>query len=76
MDPPLAKAEPIRDTSSASVIAYLRKCAKCHAANVKQERENVRETALQTSRSVKQEREEVFQAPEQRFPCCLWRRPW
>jgi len=36
----------------------------------------VRETALQTPRSVKQGGKEVLQAPEQRFPCSAWRRPW
>jgi len=34
------------------------------------------ETALQTARSVKKEGEGVLQAPEQRFPCSPWRRPW
>jgi len=38
--------------------------------------ENTREKQLCTSRSVKNEEEEVLQAPEKRFPCNLWRRPW
>ena len=32
----------------------------------------MRETTLQTPRSVKKEGEEVLQVPEQRFPCSLW----
>jgi len=36
----------------------------------------VRETTLQTLRSVKKGREEVLQAPEHRFPCSAWRRAW
>jgi len=32
----------------------------------------VRETTLQTPRSVKREGEEVLQMPEQRFPCSPW----
>jgi len=34
----------------------------------------VRETVLQTPRSVKKEGEEVLQAPEQTLPCSLWRK--
>ena len=33
----------------------------------------MRETTLQTPRSVKKEGEEVLQAPEKRFPCSPWR---
>jgi len=45
------------------------------AAGIRQG-DNMRETTLQTSRSVKKEGEEVLQGPEQRFPCSPWRRPW
>ena len=43
----------------------------------REEWDNVRETTLQTSRSVKKEREEVLETPEQRvFPCSSCWRPW
>ena len=38
-------------------------------------RDDVRETTLQTPRSVK-EGEEVLKTLEHRFPCSPWRRPW
>lgn len=37
LDPPLAKAEPISDTASASVITYLRSGKKLLTAAVRQE---------------------------------------
>jgi len=57
---------------SASVITYLKRGKRCCTAAVREEREPVRETTLQTARSVKKEREEVLQALEQRFPCSPW----
>ena len=36
----------------------------------------MRETLLQTPRSVKKDGKEVLQVPEQRFPCSPWCRPW
>ena len=36
----------------------------------------MKETTLQTLRSVKKEGEKVLQAPEQRFPCSPWWRLW
>jgi len=36
----------------------------------------VRETTLQTPRSVQKEGEEVLQVPERIFPCSPWGRPW
>ena len=74
MDPLLAKAEPISDSGSASGITDLRRGKKttCAVAARREEREDVRATALQTPRSGKKEGEEVLQAPEQRFPCSPW----
>ena len=67
------KAEPIRDAGGASVITYLRKGKKhCEAAVRERREKNVRETTLQTPKSVKKEGEEVLQALEHRFPCSLW----
>lgn len=54
-DLPLVKAEPIRDTASASVKMYLQKGKN---AGFVCEWENVRETDLQTPWSVEEEREE------------------
>ena len=69
----LAKAKPISDGGSASVITYLRRGKYCCATAVgRQEGEDVRGTTLQTPRSVKKEGEEVLQVLEQRFPCSLW----
>ena len=70
-DPLLAKAEPISDGGSASVIAYLRRREKNHPAQLQLER-GVRETTLQTPRSGKKEGQEVLQVPQQRFPCSPW----
>ncbi|GAB0188848.1 AN1-type zinc finger protein 5-like [Grus japonensis] len=75
-DPPLAKAKPISHGGSASGIMYLRRgeknCARPTAAE-REEQEYVRETTLQTPRSVQKEGQEVLQVPEQRFPCSLVR---
>lgn len=51
-----------------------KKC--CTTAARREEWEYVKETALQTPRSVKTEAGEVPQMPEQRFPYSLWGRPW
>ena len=75
MDPPVAKAEPSSDGGGASGITYLRREKKllCNSnCSWREERKHVRETTLQTSRSVKKEWEEMLQAPEQRFPCSPW----
>ena len=74
IDLTLAKAKPISDDGSTSVIAYLRR-GKTSVEHQPKEWEYMRETTLQTPRSVNKEQEEVFQAPEQRFPCNLCRRP-
>jgi len=73
MDPSLAKAKPISDGGSASVITYLRRGKNCEEMAVeREERDYMRETTLQTPRSVKKEGEEVLEMPEQRvFPCSL-----
>jgi len=71
----LAKAMPISNTGGTSAIAYLRKGKKGCVAAVREECENVRETTLQSPRSVQKEGEEVLQAPEQ-SPCSPCRRPW
>lgn len=47
-----------------------------HGNCVRQRKKKMRVKKLQTPRSVKKEGEEVFQVPEQRFPCSLWRRLW
>ena len=70
---PLAKAEPISDGGSTSMITYLRR-GKSATAGRREWWEHVKETTLQTQRSVKKEGK-VFQAPEKRFPCSPWRRP-
>jgi len=54
----------------------LRRGKNCTTAAGREKREYVREMILQTPRSVKNEGEQVLQAPEQRFPCSLWRTPW
>lgn len=77
MNAALAKAEPISDTGNVSVITYLRKGEKCcTAASGREEWENMRETSLQTPRTLEKQREEVLQVPGQRFLCSLWYRPW
>ncbi|KAK4831741.1 hypothetical protein QYF61_018871 [Mycteria americana] len=64
--PLLAKAEPISDVSSASVITHLRKGKKhCATTAKREELEYVRKTTLQTPRAVKKEREEMLQVLEQ-----------
>lgn len=73
----LAKAEPIRDTGNVSGITYFKMGEKCcTAASGSEEWENMRETSLQTPKTLEKQREEVLQVPEQRFPCSLWYRPW
>jgi len=52
----LAKAEPISDSGSASGITCLRHCC---ALAAEERSDNMRETTLQTPRSVKKEREEL-----------------
>lgn len=47
-----------------------------HGSCVRQRKKKMWVKKLQTPRSVKKEGEEVFQVPEQRFPCSLWRRLW
>ena len=56
MDPLLAKAEPPSVAAGVSVVRYLRKGKKsCKAALRDRSEKNVRETTLQTPRSVKKE---------------------
>ncbi|PKU35721.1 hypothetical protein llap_13976 [Limosa lapponica baueri] len=70
MDLPLAKAKSISGGDNTSVIFKKERNPKLPNSN--QER-GVRETILQTPRSMKEEEEEeVLQAPEQRFPCSPW----
>jgi len=69
MDPQLAKAEPISDGGSASVVTYLRRKKNLHKGIFQPER-GLR--ALQTLTRVKKEGEDVLQVLEQRFPCSLW----
>jgi len=74
MDPLLAKAEPISDAGSASMVTYLSKgkknphqlCSSCERSE-----KNGKEIALETLRSMEEE-EEVLQLLEQRFPCNPW----
>jgi len=61
MDLPLAKAEPISDSDSTSVITYLRRGKKKmqnDSCSRREESEYVRETTLQTPMSMKKEGEE------------------
>jgi len=67
MDTLLDKAEPIGDADDSSVITYLRKGKKHCAASEREEWENMRQTVLQTQRSVKKEGQE-----EHQFPCSPW----
>jgi len=76
MDLPLAKAKPIINAGSASAITLLEAEKVVVQQQLQQERVRVCETTLQTSRSVQKEGQEVLQAPEQRFPCSPWSRPW
>ena len=56
----LAKAKPISDSGSASVTAYLRRGKTAEKRkSCSREEWDVRETTMQTQRSVKKEREEV-----------------
>ena len=58
-DQPLAKAVPISDGGSASVIAYLRRGKTAKKELQRREDWDVRGTTMQTLRSVRKEREEV-----------------
>jgi len=62
MDLLLTKAKPVSDGCSASVITYLRSGEKMEVK--KEDWDEVRETTLQTPRSVKKEGEEVLEMPE------------
>ena len=76
MDLPLAKAEPISDSDSTSVITYLRRGKKKKqndSCSRREESEYVRETTLQTPMSMKKEGEECQNWV---FPCSPWWRPW
>jgi len=66
MDLMLAKAKPVSDSGSASVVTYLRRGRKnCSETTVeREERDDVKEKTLQTPRSVKKEGEEVLKVPE------------
>ena len=68
MDPPLAKTEPVSDISCTSTIMFLRKGEKHCAAAVREEGENVSETALQTSKSVKKQRRRSFSCQSKDSP--------
>jgi len=71
MDPLLAKANDISDSGSASVITYISSGKICWKTAIeREERDYVRETTLQTLRSVKKEGQEVLQVPEQSFFLC------
>ena len=75
-DLPLAKA--ISDGCSASGTMYLRKKKILHNGILQQEG-GVRRCERNNSAATKANAEggeEVLQAPEQRFPCSLWSRPW
>ena len=61
---------------STSVIRNLRKSKKCCTGVVREEWEHMSQTALQTPRSENKEGEVMLQAPQQRFLCSPWRRPW
>jgi len=68
MDPQLAK--PISNGDSTSVITCLRmRKNHCTTAARIDDREYVRETTLQTPRSVKKEGEKALQALKKGFPC-------
>lgn len=70
-----ATDEPISKAVGTSVMIYFRKGSKNTVLAVKERSDkNVRETNLQTLRSVKKE-EELLQAPEWKFFCNPWRRP-
>jgi len=72
MDPLLAKAKPISNGGRASGITWLRRGRKnCSETAVeREEQDDVKETTLQTPKSVKKEGEEVLETLRQRaFPC-------
>ena len=72
-DPLLAMAKPIRDGGSASEITYLRRGEKnCSEAAVEREESDyVKETTLQTPRSVKEGEEALEMSDQTVFPCNL-----
>ena len=75
----MTNEETVSDSDNTSVIAYLRSkkcCCTMATASRREEWEYLRETTLQTPRSVKKEGKEMLQAPEQRFHCSPWSRPW
>jgi len=71
MDPPLAKAEPISDAGSASVITYLRReRKKLHNFTAAERRVRCeRNSSADSKVSEEGGGEEVLQALEQRLPC-------
>lgn len=74
---PLAKALPTSAAGDICVTTQLRKGKdQCTAAvSERTEKEYVRETVLQTARSVKKEGDRVLQAPKQTLPCFPWGGP-
>lgn len=78
MDLLLHKSEPISQPGGASVKTCLRKhknYSTIQTQSWKWSEKNVRQTALQITRSEK-EGKEVAQVVEQRFPYSPWRRHW
>ena len=77
-DPLLAQAEPISDSSNASVITFLR------TKKVGTQRKWLPERGVRTCKRNNpadtkvsgEEGEEMLQVLEQRFPCSPWGRPW
>ncbi|PKU46068.1 hypothetical protein llap_3637 [Limosa lapponica baueri] len=68
-DPLLAKPEPVNNDGDASGITYFRRGKNFSKTTARREElDYVRETTLQTLRSVKKKEEEVLQAPEQKSP--------
>lgn len=68
------KAKPISKVGGTSVITYFRKGKNCCAkATKREERENVRKIALQTSRPEEKE-EEMLQGAEERICCSPWKK--
>lgn len=76
MDPLLAKAEPLSNGGSTSVMIYLRRgkeqlCNSSWETGVRiQERNNSADTQISEGG------QDVLQVLEQRFPCSLCCRPW
>lgn len=67
----------ISEPGGASMITYFRKDDKrLHSSSERDKLKNVKETTMQTPRSVNKEEEEVLQVLEQRFPCSPRRRSW